>query len=118
MFRLRDVQAIRRPSKRNQGSVYQEMASDASNIVDGEAQWIRRSDDLAALSPDADHGWFNVWLEDVLNKFSRETLLVSPSPSQFSLQREVGGKYLLISKSPPLLIVTGCHSRLPATASS
>jgi len=56
MFRLRDVQAIRRPSKRSQGSVYQEMAINASNIVSVEAQWIRHSDDLAALAPDADYG--------------------------------------------------------------
>lgn len=51
----------------------------ASNIVSVEAQWIRRSDDLAALAPDADHGWFNVYLEDILNKLSRKTLLVSRS---------------------------------------
>ncbi len=77
MFRLRDVQAIRRPSKRNQGSVYQEMAIDASNIVSAEAQWIGQSDDLAALAPDADYGWFNVYLKNILNTLSRKTLLVS-----------------------------------------
>lgn len=77
MFRLREVQRIKRPSKQNQGSVYQAMATEASNIVSVEAQWIRRSDDLAALAQDADHGWFNICLENVLNRISRKALLVS-----------------------------------------
>lgn len=79
MSRLREVQALKRPSKRLQGAVYQEMASDASNIDRVEAQWIRRSDDLVALAQDADHGWFNVFLEHGLNIISRKTLLVSKS---------------------------------------
>ena len=77
MFRLREVQTFKRPSERDQGSVYQEMAAGASDIESSETHWITRSDDLAALAKDADHGWFNIFVEDALNCLSRGTLLVS-----------------------------------------
>jgi len=74
MLRLQKVQAIKRPSKRNQGSLYQMVTQ---NIVYGEGKWICRSDDLAALAHGAEHGWFNVKLENWLGKLSREKMLVS-----------------------------------------
>ena len=76
MFRTREVQNLQRPSERNQGSVYQEMTVDASAIDRVEAQWVTRSDDLAALAKDADQNWFNVALEYALNWLSRPLLLV------------------------------------------
>ena len=81
MFRLQRVQAMKRPSKRNQSSLYQ-MAS--QNLVAMEGEWILQGDDLVALAHDGEHNWFNVFLEDVLNRFSRKTLLVrlkAPKPS-------------------------------------
>lgn len=80
MFRLRDVQAFKRPSERNQGSLYQAVKT---NIVDAENGWILRSNDLAALAHDAEHGWVNVWLENTLNRVSRNTLLVSIATAHF-----------------------------------
>ena len=79
MFRTREVQNLKRPSERIQGSVYQEMTIDASAIDRVEAQSVTRSDDLAALAKDADQNWFNVALEYALNWLSRPTLLVSLS---------------------------------------
>ena len=74
MFLSRDVHTLKRPSKRNQGSLYQQVKT---NIVDSENQWILRSNDLAALAHDTEHGWFNVQVEDWLNRLSRPLLLVS-----------------------------------------
>ena len=71
---------MKRPSKRNQSSLYQ-MAS--QNLVAMEGEWILQGDDLVALAHDGEHNWFNVFLEDVLNKFSRKMLLVrmkAPKP--------------------------------------
>lgn len=45
-----------------------------------ETRWVRRSEDLAALAPDAEHGWFNDFLEDMLNRISKKTLVVSAGP--------------------------------------
>ena len=59
---------------RNQNSLYQ-MA--CRNLVAMEGEWICHGDDLAALAHDVEHNWFNVFLEDVPNKISRRTLLVS-----------------------------------------
>ena len=84
MFRLQRVQAMKRPSKRNQSSLYQ-MAS--QNLVAMEGEWILQGDDLVALAHDGEHNWFNVFLEDVLNRFSRKMLLVrskAPKPSAFT----------------------------------
>ncbi len=64
---------MKRPSKRNQSSLYQ-MAS--QNLVAMEGEWILQGDDLVALAHDGEHNWFNVFLEDILNKFSRKMLLV------------------------------------------
>ena len=42
-----------------------------------EGNWIYRSDDLAAISDDVEHGWFNGFVEDILSATSRRGLLVS-----------------------------------------
>lgn len=80
LFRLRDVQALKRPSERNQGSLYQEVKR---SIVDAENEWILQSDDLAAVAQDAEHGWFNVALESFLNSLSRKALFVSRTSLPF-----------------------------------
>ena len=74
IFRLQKVQAMKSPSKRNQNRLHQ-MAS--QNLVAMEGKWICHGDDLAALAHDVEHNWFDVFLEDMLNKISRRTLLVS-----------------------------------------
>ena len=55
----------------------------SQNLVAMEGEWILQGDDLVALAHDGEHNWFNVFLEDVLNKFSRKLLLVrikAPKP--------------------------------------
>ena len=64
---------MKSPSKRNQNRLYQ-MAY--QNFVAME-EWICHGDDLATLAHDVEYNWFNVFLEDMLNKISRRTLLVS-----------------------------------------
>ena len=56
----------------------------SQNLVAMEGEWILQGDDLVALAHDGEHNWFNVFLEDVLNRISRKMLLVRmkwrPSP--------------------------------------
>ena len=58
------------------------MSADSANIDSVETYWIRHSDDLAAVAKDAEHGWFNVFLERLLNWFSRDMMLVSQLETQ------------------------------------
>lgn len=48
--------------------------------MQSESMWVRRSEDLAALAPDAEHGWFNDFLEDMLDRISKKALVVSSGP--------------------------------------
>ena len=73
LFRLQKLHAIKRPTKQNQNSVYQ---FTTQNLVDMETYWPCRTDDLAALAPDAEHGWFNGLLEDLLAKIPKRILIV------------------------------------------
>ena len=55
----------------------------SQNLVAMEGEWILQGDDLVALAHDGEHNWFNVFLEDVLNRISRKMLLVrmkAPKP--------------------------------------
>ena len=75
---------MKRPSKRKQSSLFL-MAS--QNLVAMEGEWILQDDDLVALAHDGEHNWFNVFLEDVLNRVSTKMLLVrskAPKPSAFT----------------------------------
>lgn len=59
----------------------------SQNLIAMESEWILQGDDLVALAHDGEHNWFNVFLEDVLNRFSRNMLLVrlkAPKPSAFT----------------------------------
>lgn len=62
VFRLREIQSFKRPLDRDQGSMYQELSLENPGIDRTETYWINRSDDLVALTKDAEHGWFNVTL--------------------------------------------------------
>ncbi len=59
---------------RAQASVYQRVCK---NLIASETTWVGRSEDQAALAPDAVHRWFNDFLEDTLNKISKKALIVS-----------------------------------------
>ena len=73
LFRLQKLHAIKRPTKQNQSSIYQ---ATTQNLVDMETYWPCRTDDLAALAPDAEHGWFNGFLEYMLAKVPKRILTV------------------------------------------
>lgn len=62
---------------RHQAGLYQKLCE---NLVTTETKWARHIGDLAALAPDAEHGWFNDFLEDILSKISKKALVVSSGP--------------------------------------
>ncbi|KAL8785187.1 MAG: hypothetical protein Q9213_003534 [Squamulea squamosa] len=70
LLRFQKIQAIRRPTVRNQTSLYNFIYHTRS-LVESEAKWIREGADLAAVAREEEHGWFNGFLEDTLNKISR-----------------------------------------------
>ena len=76
LLRAQKIQAIKRPARRNQNSVYNRIHEE-QNIMRSEEHWIRRSEDLAALARDAEDGWLNGFVEDSLNSISRRLLVVS-----------------------------------------
>ena len=106
------MEAIRTPTKRNQNSVYN-MIYNTQSLVSSEAEWIRQRQDLAAVGHGAEYGWFNGFVEDLLNKISGRLLLVSNTTGNindftsmlpFQLQdRIIGFSYLryLLSLSSP-----------------
>ncbi len=53
LFRMQKKQAMKRPTKRNQNSVYN-LINTSKSMGSSEALWIRQWDDLAALSHDTD----------------------------------------------------------------
>lgn len=75
LFRLQKKQAIKRPTKRNQNSLYN-LIDTSESLLQSESEWIQQSDDLLALARDADYGWFNSRLEDILRTLSRKLTLV------------------------------------------
>ena len=48
-----------------------------------ESAWIRHGPDLIAVAQDQEHGWFNGFLEDTLNKISRKATVVSTAFSLY-----------------------------------
>ena len=54
----------------------------SQNLVAMEGEWILQGDGLVALAHDGEHNWFNVFLEDVLNRISRKMLLVRMKASK------------------------------------
>lgn len=81
LLQMQKVQAIKRPSRRYQNSVSAFINNMQPNgyasIMRHEAEWIRRSDDLASISLDSEYGWLNTFVEDSLNltRLSRKLLL-------------------------------------------
>ncbi|KAL9042849.1 MAG: hypothetical protein Q9180_000303 [Flavoplaca navasiana] len=76
LLRFQKIQAIRRPTLRNQTSLYNFIYGTQS-IVASEARWIREGADLAAVAREEEHGWFNGFLEDTLKKISPRATQVS-----------------------------------------
>ncbi|KAL9075474.1 MAG: hypothetical protein Q9161_001546 [Pseudevernia consocians] len=70
LLRTQKIQAIKRPSLRSQRNVHN-LIHNTQSLVSSEAGWIREGTDLAALGPDADHGWLNTLLANTLNAISR-----------------------------------------------
>ncbi|KAL8850585.1 MAG: hypothetical protein Q9221_004455 [Calogaya cf. arnoldii] len=69
LLRFQKVQALRRPTVRNQTSLYN-FIHGTQSIVEIESRWIREGADLAAVAHEEEHGWFNGFLEDTLRKIS------------------------------------------------
>ena len=76
VFRLQKKTEIRKPTKRNQNSVYN-LINTSHSLTSSEALWIRQWDDLMAPAYNAEHGWFNGILEDALRVLFTKITLVS-----------------------------------------
>ena len=76
LLRLQQKEMLKRPTPRNQNSLYN-LIDTSESLLESESHWIRRSDDLVALAGDADYGWFNAALEKVFITFSKTLTLVS-----------------------------------------
>ncbi|KAI4128513.1 MAG: hypothetical protein LQ338_002683 [Usnochroma carphineum] len=70
LLHLQQVQHMRRPTFRNQNSLFNMIWSNKCQVHE-EMEWILRREDLAALARDSEHGWFNGFVEDTLNAISR-----------------------------------------------
>ena len=56
-------------------------------VIDDETQWIHHGPDLAAVAHDHEYGWFQILLEDTLNRISRRFTKVSDDlPCAYSLK--------------------------------
>ncbi|MCJ1401911.1 hypothetical protein MMC11_005128 [Xylographa trunciseda] len=77
LLRIQQIHSIKRPTLRNQSSLYN-WIRDNRLLAESEAVWIRRGDDLAALANDQEHGWFGGFVEDALIKLSRTATMVLP----------------------------------------
>ena len=73
----------------------------ASQISVAKGEWICQGDDLVALAYDAERNWFNIFLEDTWNQFSRKTLT-----SQEIVPFYLSLHYLVMS----LLVTARAHS--------
>ncbi|KAI4227341.1 MAG: hypothetical protein L6R36_002484 [Xanthoria steineri] len=69
LLRFQKIQAIKRPTLRNQTSFYNFMTQTRS-IVSSESKWIREGVDLAALAHEDEPGWFAAFLIDLSHKTS------------------------------------------------
>lgn len=76
LFRMQKIQAMRRPTERNQNSLANFLVNTGSQVKE-ESNWIRMGRDLAAVAHDQEHGWLIGFLEDILLKISRKTAIVS-----------------------------------------
>ncbi|KAL8762771.1 MAG: hypothetical protein Q9184_001311 [Pyrenodesmia sp. 2 TL-2023] len=70
LLRLKQIHAIKRPTVRNQNSLYNLIWNNRC-LVNEETDWIYRGEDLAALASYSEHGWFNGFVEDTMNMISR-----------------------------------------------
>ena len=75
MLKVSKVQSMRRPTRREQTTLFNLIHSTESLVAD-EADFIRHSPDLASLVPGVEYGWFNSFLEDLLNLISRRSAKV------------------------------------------
>ncbi|KAL9100353.1 MAG: hypothetical protein Q9163_004260 [Psora crenata] len=110
LLRVQKIQSIKRPSARAQTTLFN-LIKNTESLVADESEWIRYSLDLASLAQDAEHGWFNGFLEDSLNTISRRLTQVSRVGFSFSGLPEPSFSWfprvlqLLSLRDSPL----GCH---------
>ena len=75
LLKVQRIQSMSRPTKRAQTTLFNLIHSTESMVAD-EADFVRHSTDLASLIPGVEHGWFNAFLEDLLNLISRRAAKV------------------------------------------
>ena len=88
LLRVQKIQAMKRPSRRAQLTLFNLIRNTESLVAD-EAEFIRYSPDLAALVPDNEHGLFNNFLEDAFSFFSQRLTKVTLSYHAYSSLRVI-----------------------------
>ncbi|KAL8807456.1 MAG: hypothetical protein Q9223_001242 [Gallowayella weberi] len=91
LLRYQKIQAMRRPTIRNQASLYHFVRATAS-LVEPEYRWIREGIDLAAVARNEEHGWFNGFLEDNVFNFNRISRTVTQFVFRTKEQKIVSGQ--------------------------
>lgn len=76
LLRVQQIQALKRPTERAQRSLFN-LIKGTNSLEPRETDWLRCGPDLAALTTGPEHGWFNNFVEDVLNNMSRRLTTVS-----------------------------------------
>ena len=76
LLRLQQKQALKKPKKRNQNSLYN-LIDTSESLLESESGWIRQSDDLVAVALDPEYGWFGDFLASTLTKISRGLTMAS-----------------------------------------
>ena len=76
LLRMKELQAIKRPTKRSQSNL-SNLISNTQSLVSDESDWVRCGPDLAALGRGSEHGWLNTFLEDMLNTISMRLTMAS-----------------------------------------
>ena len=76
MLRTEKIHGMRRPEDRHRYTLDQVISHDQSIDV-SEFGWICKKNDLASISPNAEHNRLNGIVEDLLNWVSRRLVLVS-----------------------------------------
>ncbi|KAK0509127.1 hypothetical protein JMJ35_008498 [Cladonia borealis] len=74
VLRLKELQAIKRPTMRAQSNVYN-LINNTQSLAGCEADWICQGPDLAAVACGTEHRWLNTFLEDALNWLPTRVIL-------------------------------------------
>ncbi|MCJ1442029.1 MAG: hypothetical protein MMC23_002521 [Stictis urceolatum] len=107
VLRIQQMQSIRKPTKRNQTSLYN-LIRNRGLLAQSESEWIQFRDDLAALGHEEEHGRLNGLVEDCLRFASRSlsTRLFRTKSQNYRTGNDE--QLLLLKRSRIHALIYGC----------